>query len=317
MDRIDKIDKIVITGGAGLVGQNLVYQLVRQGFSHVVCMDRHRHNLQILARNNPGVLCVDADLADDGIWRNHFENAACLVLLQAQITAKTEHEFERNTIQSTERVLQAAAEFRIPYIVHVSSSVVISVADDAYTRTKRRQEQMVARSGLPHCILRPTLMFGWFDPKHLGWLSRLMERLPVFPIPGHGRYMRQPLYEQDFCRVIVQCMRIQPQNKIYDIVGRDRVDYVDIIRAIRKCRNLKRPIVHIPFAIFAGLMRIYALFSARPPFTVDQLKALVAGDEFEGVDIEKEFGVRPTPFNEAIRETFCHPEYSKIILQRT
>ena len=316
MDRIKKTDKIVITGGAGLVGQNLVYQLMHQGFSHIVCMDKHKHNLQILARNNPGVQCVDADLADDGTWRSHFEGTACLVQLQAQITSKTEREFERNTVQSTEQVLQAAKE-TASYIVHVSSSVVISVADDAYTRTKRKQEQMVAQSGIRHCILRPTLMFGWFDPKHLGWLSRFMERLPFFPIPGHGRYIRQPLYEQDFCRVIVQCMLTQPENMVYDIVGRDRVDYVDIIRAIKECRNLRTPIVHIPYALFALLMRVYALFSAKPPFTVDQLKALTAGDEFVGVDMEKEFGVHPTPFSEAIRETFCHPEYSKIILQLT
>jgi len=31
-------------------------------------------------------------------------------------------------------------------------------------------------------------MFGWFDRKHLGWLSRFMKKVPVFPIPGHGHY---------------------------------------------------------------------------------------------------------------------------------
>ena len=74
-------------------------------------------------------------------------------------------------------------------------------------------------SGIPHCVLRPTLMFGWFDPKHLGWLSRFMEKMPIFPIPGHGKYMRQPLYNKDFCKVIVHCMETQPNGDIYDIVG--------------------------------------------------------------------------------------------------
>jgi len=39
-------------------------------------------------------------------------------------------------------------------------------------------------------VLRPTLMFGWFDRKHVGWLKRFMERMPVFPIPGDGRMWR-------------------------------------------------------------------------------------------------------------------------------
>jgi hypothetical protein len=47
-------------------------------------------------------------------------------------------------------------------------------------------------------------MFGWFDRKHLGWLSRFMKKVPVFPIPGHGRYMRQPLYGgRDFANIII------------------------------------------------------------------------------------------------------------------
>ena len=57
-------------------------------------------------------------------------------------------------------------------------------------------------SNLSHCVARPTLMFGWFDPKHFGWLSRFMAKVPVFPIPGSGKYMRQPLYVIDFCRVL-------------------------------------------------------------------------------------------------------------------
>jgi nucleoside-diphosphate-sugar epimerase len=316
MVHITKADKILITGGAGLVGHNLIYQLRKQGFTRITCIDKHQYNLEILNRINPDVECVEADLAKAGSWKNHFEDSACLVQLQAQITGKTEREFEYNTIQSTKLVLESAKDV-VPYIVHVSSSVVVSVADDAYTRTKKRQEQMVAQSGMRYCILRPTLMFGWFDPKHLGWLSRFMERLPFFPIPGHGRYMRQPLYEQDFCRVIIQCLFSQPEDKVYDIVGQERVDYVDIIREIRNCRGLRTPIVHIPYDLFALLMRVYALFSSRPPFTVDQLRALTAGDEFVGVDMEKEFGVHPTSFKLTIQETFCHPEFSKIILKRT
>jgi nucleoside-diphosphate-sugar epimerase len=62
-------------------------------------------------------------------------------------------------------------------------------------------------------------MFGWFDPKHLGWLARFMERVPFFPVPGHGRYMRQPLYNRDFCRAILAMMQHQPEGAVYDLTG--------------------------------------------------------------------------------------------------
>ncbi len=42
--------------------------------------------------------------------------------------------------------------------------------------------------------------------------------LNVSPIPGHGRYMRQPLYNRDFCRVILHCVEHRPVGATYDIV---------------------------------------------------------------------------------------------------
>lgn len=110
-------------------------------------------------------------------------------MLQAQIGGNDYQEFVRNNIDSTRLIIKAIKSNDVPYLVHISSSVVESVADDFYTNTKKEQEKMVLESGIACPVLRPTLMFGWFDRKHLGWLSRFMKKVPVFPIPGHGRYI--------------------------------------------------------------------------------------------------------------------------------
>lgn len=316
MSKLEKNAKIVLTGAAGLVGQNLVVELKAQGYTRLVAIDKHPHNLEVLRKLHPDVEVHLADLAEPGSWTEAFAGAACVVQLHAQITGKFPELFVRNNIEATRLVLAAFKKHRVPYLVHISSSVVNSVAMDDYTETKKLQEQLVIESGLRHCILRPTLMFGWFDPKHLGWLSRFMARTPVFPIPGDGRYMRQPLYERDFCRCITVCMERQPEGNIYDLVGDVRIDYVDIIRTIKKVKGLRTLIVHIPYGLFRTLLKLYALFSRKPPFTADQLKALTAGDEFHGVDTYKEFGVRQTPFEEAVRESYCDPRYSHIVLKR-
>lgn len=309
-------DKIIITGAAGLVGQNLIVQLREKGYQNIVALDKHAYNLSILKQLHPQVNTQWADLSQPGAWQEHFAQGACLILLQAQITGKTQEIFVRNTLHSTQHILEAAHRYGLPYLIHVSSSVVNSVAHDDYTATKKEQEQMVIQSGIHYCVLRPTLMFGWFDPKHLGWLSRFMEKTPVFPIPGHGRYARQPLYNKDFCRIIIYCMEQAPKNKIYDIVGHDTVDYIDIIQTIKRVKGLKTRIIHIPYQLFYFLLSVYALFSRSPPFTADQLKALTAGDYFTGVDTQANFGVVQTPFPQAIEETFCDPRYSQIVLKR-
>jgi len=313
---MDKTEKIVITGAAGLVGQNLVLLLVEQGYENIVALDKHPANLAILKQLNPKVTVISADLATPGDWMKVFEGCSRAILLHAQITSTQSAEFVRNNITATEHVLKAIQQYHVPYTVHISSSVVNSVAEDDYTHTKTAQENLVKNSEISCCILRPTLMFGWFDPKHLGWLARFMEKTPCFPIPGNGQYLRQPLYSRDFCRIIMAAMEQMKIGETYDIVGQEQITYIDIIKMIKKIKKLNTCIIKIPYGLFYSLLKIAALFMKKPPFTADQLTALTAGDHFTGVDAQLIFGVTPTPLSEAFIETFTHPTYSVIKLSR-
>lgn len=307
-----KDKKIVITGAAGLVGQNLVLLLQEQGYGNIVAIDKNEDNLKLLKKYNPNVTTILADLAKENSWEDSLISADCLIMLHAQITGIYYEEFVENNIRATEKIVEKAIKHKVPYTVHISSSVVNSVADDFYTNTKTAQEKLVLASGIKCCVLRPTLMFGWFDPKHLGWLSKFMERVPFFPIPGHGKYLRQPLYSRDFCKIIIAALEQRPQNQIFDIVGQDQIDYIDMIKTIKRVKNLKTSIIKIPYWLFYALLKIYAIFNKKPPFTAQQLTALTAGDFFTGVDALNTFGVQMTTFEKAIEETFNHPVYSQV-----
>lgn len=307
--------KIVLPGGAGLVGQNLVARLKAKGYTHIVVLDKHRANLAVLKQVQPDVVTEYADLAEPGEWQRHFEGADSVVMLQAQIGGNVYQDFVRNNIDSTRWVLEAMKKHQVPHLVHISSSVLESVADDFYTKTKREQEKMVLSSGIPCPVLRPTLMFGWFDRKHLGWLSRFMKKVPVFPVPGHGRYMRQPLYVGDFCGIIISCIEHRVRDGVYNISGHEKVDYIDIIREIKRATQARTMIVKIPYGLFYVLLWIWAWFDSDPPFTTQQLAALVGKDEFEVIDWPGIFGVPYTPFAKAIDETFNDPTYGQVVLE--
>lgn len=313
---MNKDAKIVLPGGSGLVGQNLLVQLTEKGYTNITVIDKHHKNTKILKQIFPKVNTIEADLAEDGTWEQAFDNSDVVVMLQAQIGAKDEKPFIRNNITSTKNVLNAMRKCTtVPYLVHISSSVLESEAEDFYTKTKAIQEKLVITSGLVNIVLRPTLMFGWFDRKHLGWLSRFMLRIPVFPVPGDGKFMRQPLYVKDFCGIIIACMEQKPMGNIYNISGHEKIDYIDIIRAIKKSVSAKSTIVKLPYWLFYFLLKVWALFNANPPFTVSQLKALVTEEEFEVIDWPVIFEVESTPFASAIEETFTHPIYSKYELE--
>lgn len=308
-------NKIILPGGAGLVGQNLVARLKAKGYQNIVVLDKHKANIKILQSVHPEITVEFADLAKPGDWQKHFSDADIVVMLQAQIGGNDYQEFVHNNVDSTRIILDTIKTCNNPYLVHISSSVVESMAEDYYTDTKKIQERMVVDSGITCPILRPTLMFGWFDRKHLGWLSRFMKKVPVFPIPGNGRYMRQPLYVGDFCNVIISCIENRVKDGIYNISGHEKIDYIDIIREIKRVIGANAIIAKIPYNLFYTLIWTWSLFDKNPPFTTQQLAALSAKDEFEVIDWPNIFGVNYTKFSDAINETFNDPTYGKIVLE--
>ena len=308
--------KIVLPGGAGLVGQNLIVRLKRKGFKNIVVLDKHRANLAVLQQIHPNVTTVYADLAVAGDWQQYIREADVVVMLQAQIGGNDAQAFIDNNVTATRLILESIKSSDYPpYLIHVSSSVVESTANDFYTNSKKQQEQIILDSGIPCPILRPTLMFGWFDRKHLGWLSRFMKKVPVFPIPGNGRYMRQPLYVGDFCNIIISCIENEITQGIYDISGHEKMDYIDIIREIKRATSVKTYLMKIPYRLFYSLLWMWGLFDRNPPFTTQQLAALVAKDEFAVIDWPSIFDVASTPLTHAINETFNDPYYSNIVLE--
>lgn len=305
--------KIIVTGAAGLVGQNLVARLKLRDDLELVGIDKHAANVRLFREIHPGVQIIEADLSQPGSWCDCFAGADTVVINQAQIGGLFAEEFEDNNVTATKHILAAMEANKVPYFVGMSSSVVNSAADDFYTRSKTAQERLFEASSLPHVILRPTLMFGWFDRKHLGWLRRFMDRTPVFPIPGNGNYTRQPLYVGDFVSIIIASIE-QRKTGAFDISGLEQITYGDLIGMIHDIVKPRARIVHIPYAMFWALLWLYARVDKNPPFTTGQLEALVIPETFPVIDWPGEFGIASTPLRRALSETYLNSQFSPIAL---
>ncbi len=302
-------DKIVISGAGGLLGQNLIPCLKLQGCSEIVAIDKNPANTEILRQLHSDITVIEADLARDDGWQDALTNADVLICCHAQIGGLKRKLFESNNVLATRRLLDVARLKGVRYLVHISSASVNSTAVNLYSESKKAQEALVEMYDIPRVVLRPTLMFGWFDGKNLGWLARFMAKTPVFPFPGDGRYPRQPLYVGDFCNVIMACVQNRVSGK-YNISGLTKVNYVDLVLMIRKTLRLRTRIIGIPYGLFWLLLKVYGLVNRDPPFTTDQLKAFTTPDEFEVIDWPNIFRVTPKPLEEAIVKTFLHLPHS-------
>lgn len=305
--------KIVITGAAGLVGQNLILRLEQRNFGEIVAIDKHPTNTETLRRLHSNLRVIHADLSQPGPWQDEFAGCTHLMNGHAQIGGIYHDAYIRNNVTATKRVVEAAVRNNVSYAVNISSSAVTSAAVDDYTESKKGQERILRESGIKQIILRPALMFGLFDRKHVGWLARFMKRSPVFPVPGSGLYLRQPLYVGDFCNIIVSALENETTGT-YPITGLEEITYIDLMRVVNKTIGSPTHVVRVPYSLFYLLLKVYAVFNKNPAFTTRQLEALVTPDVFDVIDWPGIFGVRSTPFLDALNTTFCDPKYSQVVL---
>ena len=309
--------KVFLPGGAGLVGLNLIAKIIDQHPDwELLIVDKKLASVEIGRNLFPNVqfLCEDLTFLGEQSWPKKILNYDCCVFLQAEIGNLDKNKFELNNVLSTKLIVEVIKKSKIKRIVHISSSVINSIVNDHYTFTKLKQEEIVLKNYPDAIILRPTLMFGWFDRKHMGWLSRFMKKSPLFPIRGKGNFKRQPLYVGDFCSIIIRSLEEVSLKGVYDITGLEQIRYVDLMRSIRSYARCKVIFIYLPIYLFNFLLKIWSLLSSNPAFTSSQLKALVAGDEFEVINWPSIFSIEPTRLEDALRITYQDNRYSKIFI---
>ena len=307
--------KVFLPGGAGLLGINLIALIKSTNPEwELIVVDKKLESIKIAKKLFPNVIyiCEDLSITINQKWIKEIKDCDLCVMMQAEIGTKNNNLFELNNITTTSQILKVLKKYKIKRLIHISSSVVNSKTNDLYTKTKRRQEELVLKEFPDSIVLRPTLMFGWFDRKHLGWLANLMIKFPFFPIPGKGKFIRQPLFVIDFCQIIKSCIDNESFKGTYNITGLEKIKYLDLMRILRKVKSAWTMFIFLPIPIFNFLLKFWAFLANKPAFTSSQLEALTAGDQFEIIDWPEIFNVNPTKLKDALKITHNHPKYSKI-----
>ncbi len=293
--------KIVLAGGAGFVGKNLIDYLISHGRSpdDIFVIDKNADALKEVEKK--GVQVVRADLSRRGKWTDVFYGTDVVVNLEAQISSENYADFKKNNIDATRNVLDAMKKHDVKKIIHFSSAAVLSVRKDWYAETKKKGEELVIKSGIPFFVLRPSVMYGPYDDKNVGWFANLAIKFPFFPIPGNGKYPRQPVFVEDVCALVDKMIDMEPTDETYNI-NSDIVYFDEMIHEIIK--NIGwRAIIYIPLPLFKIAVATYRAMDRNFKFTLDQLDSLTSGDVFEDYPWWREFGVKKTKFSVGLKKT--------------
>ena len=147
-------------------------------------------------------------------------------------------------VERSRRLFRAAARAGVRRIVHVSIANPDPVSALSYYRGKAEVEDALREVGPSYAIVRPTVLFG-DAPILPNTIAYLLRRLPVFGLPGDGRYGIQPVDVDDLADLAVG-LEAGDVNQTIDVVGPDVFTFGEFVRAIRDAVGSRSILVPMP-----------------------------------------------------------------------
>jgi len=156
-------------------------------------------------------------------------------------------------VRNSHALVDAARDAGVRQIVHVSIANPSRDSPLAYYRGKAEVEEIVASSSLAYTILRPAVIFGHEDIliNNIAWFVR---HVPVFVVPGDGRYALRPIYVEDMARLMAEAAEDrEASERVVNAVGPETFGFEELVRRIAAQIGVRVRIAHAPAAVsYAG-----------------------------------------------------------------
>jgi nucleoside-diphosphate-sugar epimerase len=181
------------------------------------------------------------------------ESPACLIHLAAEIASqRSQAKIEATNVEGTRRLVRAAKAAGDPKIVFCSTVVTGEAhgellepstklpVDTPYGRSKQDGERIVAESGLPYSIVRPSHVYGpggWYEEE---FVKRL--RQPGrFAVIGRGDNWWDVVRVEDVASALVDAAEKAPSGGVYHAVDDEPIRYYDFIALTAKALGVGPP----------------------------------------------------------------------------
>jgi len=198
---------------------------------------------------------------------------ATVIHLAAQTGRAKPDAFHLVSVEGTRALLKAAKRANAARIVFVSSIAAgyEDRRDYPYAESKRVAENLVARSGLPFDIIRPTIILGPGSPA-LSSLCRLAGA-PIGIRMGSAKVRIQPIHLDDTAGALVGLLSHPATHGTRDLGGPEVLTLAAFLSLLRDyLRGSPGPFVSLPLGPLRGALRILApRFLTYLPFSRGQL----------------------------------------------
>ena len=269
---------IIITGGAGFIGSNFVFHMLREHpQDRVICLDKltYAGNLSTLApvMGQDNFRFVKADICDrDAVYSLFAEEHPDVVVnfaAESHVDRSIENPaiFLETNIMGTAVLMDACRKYGIQRYHQVSTDEVYGDlpldrpdlfftettpihTSSPYSSSKASADLLVLAYhrtyGLPVTISRCSNNYGPYHfPEKLIPLMIINalhdEPLPVY---GDGLNVRDWLYVEDHCRAIDLILQKGRVGEVYNVGGHNEMKNIDIVKLICKALGKPESLIH-------------------------------------------------------------------------
>lgn len=239
---------VLVVGAGGALGRPVVSRLLEKGVK-VRALARNPDRLADLAAL--GVEVVPGDLVDPASLRRACEGAGRVLASAHSILGRGPHRSERVDGDGHRSLVDAAAGAGVERFVYVSAYGASPGHPVDFFRTKHAIEEHLARSGLPHVILRPTAFMEQhvhlFNGKAVleGGKARLV---------GTGTKPRNFVAASDVARIAVEALTADPApGPVVEIGGPDDLSNVEVAGLYARMAGRPLRVSRLPAAVARAL----------------------------------------------------------------
>lgn len=253
--------RIVVTGGTGLIGREVVARLLETGTDQIAVTTRDPD------RGDPWggrVERLQAFAGDPTSLGKAFAHADVVVHAIQFPNHPVEDPSRGRTYMEvdglgTEVAARVAKNMGVRRFVYMSGAGVGQGRQEPWFRAKDRAEAAIRDSGMEHALLRPSWIYGRGD-RSMSRFITFCRYFPVIPVIGDGRTPVYPIYVKDIAHCVADAARRDDvKAATFDLGGPDRLTMDQIIRTVQKVLGKSRPLIHQPASLMKLLVRPMAL----------------------------------------------------------
>ena len=233
---------ILVTGATGFIGTRLISHLSKLGYS-IKGMSRRTIS------DTPNVKYVKADVFDVSQLENALNGVEIAYYLLHSMEGSKDHwkEFASREKIQAKNFLEAATKAGVKRIIYLGGLVNGSLDLSPHMKSRKEVGEILASGNIPVTELRASLIIGAQGGSYT-MLRYLVERLPVMVCPSWVKSLAQPIAVDDVIDYLSGCI-IHPETagKVYEIGGKDKMTYEQLMRVYAKYLNKSLFVIQIPF----------------------------------------------------------------------